>query len=303
MKNLKGWIIAGSVLLIVGVVVWLLGMTIIDWDFYALDNTTYTQKSYEQQPDENITAIEIDFGSGITVCRGDSVKFDYYERDKYPVDIELDGTTLKIKENRPNKIFHFGMFDLKGLRNKNVLTVPNGIELTVDSVNANIKLDGVTLKSLTVDGTNFDLWMKDCVVEGGLSVDSTNFDLEMSATTVKGNLGIKSTNFDGEIDGCVVEGAFTLHSTNCDMSVNRFIAKSAEIRSTNADIELDRLTVDDLTMHATNLDAEIEIVGDKADYTIKCNGRRLPAQQTGTTDKFINLSGTNNHVDLRFVAA
>ena len=61
MKKTKIWVLTGASLLILGALVWVIAMSALKWDFYALDTTEYTPMHYAPQEGEQI-AISSLFG-------------------------------------------------------------------------------------------------------------------------------------------------------------------------------------------------------------------------------------------------
>ncbi|MDE5562942.1 MAG: DUF4097 domain-containing protein [Clostridiales bacterium] len=278
MKRTSKFLAVGAAVLIIGVVIWVIGMSIIGWDFYRLDNTEYTARSYACE--DEVKSISVSLSSfPLTVKRGERVSLDYYEADNSEVFVEEKDGVLSVVEKYQYSPFKSGLFNIGRTSHKFTLTVVSGAKLEIN-------------------GNNSDISIEDADFED-FSMHSTNANIRF--TRVKfGKLNIKSTNCDLTLNGCKASG-MTVKSTNLDITAKNCEFDSAVIDGTNVDCELEMVKLNMLSLDAVNLDADIEIVGNQNEYTVQTSGRGMPAHRTGTTDKLIKLSGTNNDVDLKFV--
>ncbi|MDE6028821.1 MAG: DUF4097 domain-containing protein [Clostridiales bacterium] len=278
MKRTSKILAVGAAVLIIGVVVWIIGMSIIGWDFSRLDNTEYTARSYACE--DEVQSISVSLSSfPLTVKKGNRVSLDYYEADNSEVFVEEKDGVLSVVEKYQYRPFSSGLFNISRASHKFTLTVVSGAKLEID-------------------GHNSDIFIED--------IDFTEFSMHSTNTSIRfrrvqfGKLNIKSTNCDIELNGCKASD-MTVKSTNLDITAKNCEFDSAVIDGTNVDCELESVVLDKLSIDATNLDADIEIVGTESEYTVRASGRGMPANRTGTTDKLIELKGVNNDVELKFV--
>lgn len=278
MKRTSKILAVGAAVLVIGVIVWIIGMSIIGWDFYRLDNAKYTARSYACEGE--VKSISITLSSfPLTVKKGDSVSLDYYEADNSEVVVEEKDGVLSVVENYKYRPFSGGLFNLGRLSHKFTLTVVSSAKLEIKGNNSDITIADADFEQFSANVTNADIRFTR-VQFGKLNIDATNCDIDMN---------------DCKASELIVD------TTNLDMTVKNCEFKSVAIDSTNADCELDRVKLDRLSLDAVNLDADIEIVGNASEYTVRTDGRGMPANRTGTTDKLISLSGLNNDVELKFV--
>lgn len=278
MKRTSKILAIGAAVLIIGVIVWLVGMSLINWDFSRLDTAKYTARSYTCEGE--VKSVSVSLSSfPLTVKKGDGVSLDYYEADNSEVSVEEKDGVLSVVENYKYNPFKSGLFNIGRSSHKFTLTVGSGVKLEIK-------------------GSNSDVTIKDMYIEE-FTIDSTNADISFTRVQF-GKLNIDVTNCDIVLDGCKA-AEVTVDATNLDITAKNCELTSFAIDGTNVDCELKRVTLDKLTIDATNLDAEIEIVGNKDEYTVRAKGRGMPANRTGTTDKLISLDGTNNDVTLKFV--
>ena len=305
---------------VVGVIVFIIGMSIIGWDFKRHDVAEYTAKSYAAGQTEHVERIELNIKTfPIVVTLGDVTSLDYYETNDSDTSVTYENGTLKIVEKYMYNPFKSGMFNMSRSGHRFVLTVSDGSDLVINGSNCNISASNIVFSDIDIRVTNLDIMLKDCTADSfkanstnldaklmgcemnSLTVDATNAEVSMNGCEI-GSVIVDSTNSDVDILGGTYS-ELSVESTNNDIDIERASVQTIVLRGTNGDYVLENVTVDYLTAEATNLDADLEIAGEKAEYTIKTRGNGLPREQTGTTDKLINLSGLNCEVELKFITA
>ena len=316
MKLTRKIIAVGMSVLIIGVVVWVVGMSLIDWNFSRLDTTEYTAQSYTC--DSEVKSISVSLSSfPLTVKKGDGVSLDYYKADNSEVFVEEKDGVLSIVENYKYKPFKSGLFNVGRGSHKFTLTIVStatfkikghnsdvlfeGVifdEFSIESNNADIRFSNVEIGKLDMDVDNCEIEFNDCAV-GTLSVVGINTDCEFSKLTAD-SASVETVNADIYMDHCKISD-LNVEATNLDITTKNCEFKSVMLDGTNADCELLKVVLDKLSIDATNLDADIEIIGNESEYTVRASGRAMPSNRTGTTDKLIELNGTNNDVTLKFV--
>lgn len=317
-KKLKITLAVAINLVVIGVLVFVIAMSVLGWDFTKLDSTEYTAKNYAVGDNVEVKRVELDVDTfPIDIVRGDAVTLDYYEASNSEVTVACENGVLKVREKYNWSPFETGMFNIGRSSRKYKLTLTDGIDVVnVKGVNGDLRLDGMTFAELNFNSTNGDLRLVDCTVEtltvdctnatvslknselGTVTVDGLNADAEMIGCT-GGSVSIDSTNLDVAVMGSSF-GDVAIDGTNSDVVVTDAVIDNLTIDGTNGGYILKNITVNALTLRATNLDARIEIAGRTTDYTVNTHGRDLPANRVGVTDKLIELSGTNNDVVLLF---
>lgn len=300
MKKTTKFLIAGAVLLLSGAIIFAIAMSALKWDFEKLDSATYEAKTFAPtSASEQITDVKIDVDSfPVNIRQGETLNVNYYESNYSEVSVEVENGVLNIIETRHRNFFVSGWFNLGTLTRKYDITVPGSVNVQFDGTNGNVTLDGINSESVVIKATNTVLKLRDCRIDN-VDVHSTNADVEFEDCRIL-NAELRSTNLDIIVVGCDIDN-FAAHGTNCDFVMRNGDCAVVQVTATNNDVEIRNVSVNNLTLKGTNLDAELALKGSKAEYTIISKGKRLPAQQTGTTDKIISLSGTNNDVELKFL--
>lgn len=316
MKRTSKILLIATMILMAGVFVWIAGMSIIGWDFSRLDTTKYTAQSYSCQ--NEVTSVSVDLSSfPLTIKKGDGVALDYYDADNSEVTVEEKDGALTVVEKYKYMPFKNGMFGgLTRSSHKFELTVVSGMkfeikgqadimvdgvdfeELSITSVNANIRFVGSTFGALNMDIVNGDIELSDCSV-GTFTLVGTNTDCEFDRLRAE-SVSLHTVNADVDMDDCKIS-EFKIDATNVDISAQRSEFRYVAVDGTNTDCDLTGIKLDTLIVDSTNLSARIEIVGQESEYTVTTEGNRMPTNRVGTTDKLIKLSGTNNSVKLKFI--
>lgn len=316
MKRTSKILLIATMIFAVGVLVWIVGMSILGWNFLRLDTTKYTAQSYSCQ--NEVTRVSVDLSSfPLTVKNGDSVALDYYDADNSEVTVEEKDGALIVVEKYKYRPFKNGMFGgLTRSSHKFELTVVSGMrfeikgqadilvdgvdfeELSMTSVNANIRFANSKLGTLDMDIVNGDIEFSDCTV-GTITLVGTNTDCEFDNLRAE-SVSVRTVNADVDINDCKISD-FKLDATNIDISAQHSEFRYVAVDGTNTDCGLTEIKLDMLIVDSTNLSARIEIVGKESEYTVTTEGSRMPTNRVGTTDKLIKLSGTNNSVKLKFI--
>lgn len=289
-------LLIGGLLVILGVTIFVIAMSTVDWKFSRLDTETFTQKNFVAEEGEEITRFELDIDFPLQITQGDTVALEYYQTNYNTVSLTCENGVLRVRESRRYSVVH-GWFNFGRDTHPYRLTVQAGAELVFTGTNGDITATGIHAAKMTVDSTNTDVVLKDCRVDA-LTVDSTNTDLHLLRSEGD-TLTVKATNLDAVLENCTFTSA-TVGGTNTDFDASLCSFDTLRVSGTNLDTDLRSITVNTLSVSGTNLDADILINGVGAEYSVFCRGHDLPARQTGTTDKSVTLSGTNNDVSLRF---
>lgn len=302
-----------------GILLFVIGMSTLGWDFVKLDGSKYTAKSYNVDRMEQTENIEISLSSfPLDIVSGSELGLEYFEASDSLVVVEHVNGTLKIVEKRLFNPFVTGLFSVGRKDHRFVLTVPNGMNVSIKGPNSSMHVTGVHLRSLRIDVTNLDLNMEATEIDEVFNISATDVvaDLystsaySMTVSAVNMNMDMefstfifasfRNTNANIDIDRSTIK-ELTVSGTNIDMDCKWPEMETCDIKGTNVVISSERTKLDKLTVKGTNLNADIEINGLKSEYSVVTQGFNLPPEQEGNTDKTISLSGTNNRVKLEFV--
>lgn len=288
----KKVVIAGLALLIIGVIVFVCGMSAIKWDFYALDTDVYEEHTFTAEGNIDKLVLNVD-SFNVTFVKGDVAAITYYTTKTSDTTVEEADGAMTVNTHTDYNFFKSSMFQLKRLKYKFVVTVPETVRtVEADVTDLSMELNDFSFDAMNLDVTNLNLTLKDCNFTSlVLDCVNSNVDVENSAFS---NLSIKSTNADIKISDSTA-GTFVLDSVNVDALVN-LNADSVDIKSTNADLYFNG-AVEKLKVHSVNLSGRATVNGTKSDYTVNDNGK---VQEGATSGKSVSADAINYSFKIEF---
>lgn len=285
---IKVFAVLGSLLLVAGIAVFIIGMTTADWDFTMLNTVRYTQKSYEAEGE--ITSLRVEYSdASISVEYSETAKtvhIDYpvrlNERDEEVSQIQIsekDGTLSLVEHVEWEKnLFQWSLGNSPAVRV--VLPAGQNIALDLYTQNGSISLnaDGEALPSLSLRSDN-----------GSISASGT--------LTVAGDATFSTSNGSVGVSGVAAAGDLTLRTSNGSVRAENIFADSLEARSSNGSLRLaDIAAADSLTAKTNN--GAVELCGEITAKTLRANTvNGAIAMKDGliTADE-ISLSSTNGAI-------
>lgn len=255
---IKVFAVLGSLLLVAGIAVFIIGMTTADWDFTMLNTVRYTQKSYEAEGE--ITSLRVEYSdASISVEYSETAKtvhIDYpvrlNERDEEVSQIQIsekDGTLSLVEHVEWEKnLFQWSLGNSPAVRV--VLPAGQNIALDLYTQNGSISLnaDGEALPSLSLRSEN-----------GSISVSGT--------LTVAEDATFSTSNGSVQISGVAAAGDLTLRTANGSVRAENISADSLEARSSNGSLRLtDIAAADSLT--AKTAHGSVELFGNVTAKTL-----------------------------------
>ena len=262
---IKVFAVLGSLLLVAGIAVFIIGMTTADWDFTMLNTVRYTQKSYEAEGE--ITSLRVEYSdASISVEYSETAKtvhIDYpvrlNERDEEVSQIQIsekDGTLSLVEHsNWQDSIFQWDIdldFGEQDAPRSVRIVLPAGQNIALDlyTQNGSISLnaDGEALPSLSLRSEN-----------GSISASG--------ALTVAEDATFSTSNGSVQISGVAAAGDLTLRTANGSVRAENISADSLEARSSNGSLRLaDIAAADSLT--AKTAHGSVELFGNVTAKTL-----------------------------------
>ena len=211
---------------LLGVLLFVAGMSALDWDFYKLDTTTYTAKNFTPAPEQTVTRVELDVDSfPVTVTVGDALALSYFEAGDSNVSVTCEDGVLKVKEDYTYRFMKNSWFNFGRLKRKYELTLPQGVEIVLVGSSGDVTLNGLQLGDLAVNSANLDLILRDCTFQS-LTVESANADIELYNCT-GGKVSAEGVNLDFEAQGCAFASLY-VKGTNADVELVNVTAPAME---------------------------------------------------------------------------
>lgn len=291
----KKVVIAGIILLLIGAIVFVCGMSALKWDFYALDTDVYEEHTFTAESNIEKLVLNVD-SFNVTFVKGDVAAITYYTTKTSDTTVEEADGVMTVNTHTDYNFFKAGMFQLKRLKYKFVVTVPETVRaVEADVTDLSMELSDFSFDSMNLDVTNLNITLKGCnmttlildCVNANVNAENSEFD----------NLSIKSTNADVKIGSSSV-GTFVLDTVNVDALLN-LNADSIDIKSANADVYFNG-TVEKLNVHSVNLSGRATVNGTKSDYTVNDNGK---VQEGATSGKFVYADALNYSFKIAFAVS
>lgn len=288
----KKAVIAGITLLIIGVIVFICGMSALKWDFYALDTNVYEEHTFTAEGDINKLVLNVD-SFNVTLVKGDVASITYYTTKTSDTTVEEADGAMTVNTHTEYDFFKEGMFQLKRLKYKFVVTVPETVRaVEADVTDLSMELSDFSFDAMNMKVTNLNLTLNGCNITT-VDLDCVNSNVN-AENSVFNSLSIKSTNADIKIGDSKAD-AFVLDSVNVDAIVN-LNADSVDIKSTNADVFYNG-AVENFKIHAVNLSGKATVNGTKSDYTVNNNGN---IQEGATSGKSVSADALNYSFKIAF---
>lgn len=170
--------------------------------------------------------------------------------------IKGDASKLHVEVDYPESRSWFGFGGGKAGESELVVKLPAGVELSIDVVSADVRVDGVAGRRLYIDGVSGDVTVDSSASDIEIDVVSGSITLqarsrEVSLETVSGDIDLR-----GE-----VAGEITVESVSGSMRVeNGAASRSVSAGVVSGDIELHTPLSSGAKLDAESLSGDLELV-------------------------------------------
>ncbi len=237
MKIGKVLIIVALALIVVGLITFLVVMTVNKWDFSVLSTVKYEEKTYDVQEDFDKISIDvmtdnIEFKPSDGGCR-----VDLYEAEniKHPVNV-VDGTLVIDTEDTRKWYEHIGIFTVTP---KMTVYLPKTefISLTVDVNTGDIKIpNGFTFESIDLNGDTGDVECSANVTKN-VRIDLKTGCMQISGTSPE-NMRLSASTGNIEISSVSVSGIIDANTSTGRVRLKDVTAKDCKIETSTGKIIL-----------------------------------------------------------------
>lgn len=277
-KKVKYILFASVALFLVGVIIFVVGMSQLKWDWRRLDNTPLESKQVRFEKSK-INSLHINTRSlNVRIAQGgDDFVVDYFESEFIKNDVvDVVGSQLQIdlSYSQPWSIFDNPFSGIKVWNSEIVITVPQDVEVNsifATASNSNFKVSNATV--------------------GELSVSMANGNFEIENLTAK-NLDVKLSNGNFEVE------KMSVTQSSIDMKNGNFVAEKIDMVSTDNDMP-------SLELDINNGNTKIAIKGKSSDFIIATNIKNgyssvnNQAPDTATKKIQANIKNGNFKLDYR----
>lgn len=304
----------------IGIMLWLVGMTTLGWDFWELDVTEYEHKTYTTE--ENIEILDIENTvTKIIIKRGESFSMDYHEDIKNPYTIKENGGKLKISlKNKTHLPFQPMFKGLKAAKYTMTITIPNTVkkleistlsgvtlenidleDIDIKTVNGNVSLNSVSASSAKIDVGNGSITAEKTDISDSITADTTNGEILFTDLSCK-TIDLTTTNGRIISKNVTVFKNMTLHSVNGDIISDKVSAENYHAQIVNGDVK-GALLCPYIHAQTTNGNIELSITGAQADYRVSVsyvNGKANIADKLDGENS-LSVKTVNGNINVTFV--
>lgn len=304
----------------IGIMLWLVGMTTLGWDFWELDVTEYEHKTYTTE--ENIEILDIENTvTKIIIKRGESLYIDYHEDVKNPYTVTSNGGTVKISlKNKTHLPFQPMFKGLKAAKYTMTITIPNTVkkleistlssvtlenidleDIDIKTVNGNVSLNSVSASSAKIDVGNGSITAEKTDISDSITADTTNGEILFTDFSCK-TIDLTTTNGRIISKNVTAFKNMTLHSVNGDIISDKVSAENYHAQIVNGEVK-GTLLCPYIHAQTTNGNIELSLTGAQADYRVSVsytNGKANIADKLDGENS-LSVKTVNGNINVTFV--
>lgn len=245
----KKWLAIGIAAIILAGVLYIGGMSYLEWDYSRLDGSVWEQKEFSAETD-NIKSASIKvFSSEVKFVQGDTLKVEYQESNSVKYDITYENGEFSLTEKYK---WHFSLFRFRSPAM--TITLPETQTLNIKSSNGDFILSDCSFDALNVNITNGDIGLTRVDVKNKLYVKSSNGGISLWDVNA-GDVEIKNTN--GSIALMRVKSdSVKADTVNGELEANAVTAKRCLLSTVNGEIKALNMVTDNIEL--SNVNGEIE---------------------------------------------
>ena len=279
MKKTKILLIS-SLLIFVGIVVFVGGMTMLKWNFKNLTLLKYDTHSY--MPHDSFTKISVDTTTAdiIFVATNDEkASIVCYEKERMNHTVYVENNELVIKLNDTRKWYHFIGFDFDSPKITVNLPKQEYDLLKISASTGNTKIpEGLSFKVSEIALSTGD----NCTKSGDVNLSATTGDISvsglsyvsLSATVSTGDMDVRCVNCSDDIALSFTTGDIEVENVTCnsiyangstgDVELNNVIASAfINIKTSTGDIQMERCDAGELKIEASTGDIKGTLLSEK----------------------------------------
>lgn len=280
MNNFVKCLIAGGIIIAIGIVVLIIGLSLNGWS----TNPEFTENNWTQE-DGEIDSLRIELDAGHIETEyydGDKIEVEYYTADFYKVSVRQSGNRLTIETDLK---WWFGWFGINNKIPQITVRLPAGAvyDMSVHMSAGIVKLAGGTFSELETNISAGTLSFKD-------SVECANATFKLSAGTLNA--------------GKIITNSFGLNMSAGSTDFNEIVCSSFDLRLSAGSASVNKITCPQMKVKLSAGSAHLNVEGKKNEYNINVNksaGSCNVQNQTGTdSSKSLDVHLSAGSVNVSF---
>jgi len=317
-KFLSKLLVFGLIFILLGGIVFLVGLAASGWSLEKLSGITVTDTAYTESEAKTVNRLNIDFdNTDVKIIfdeSADAISVTYPTKTSRngkkltSVSIVETESTLTLKEKNHWRINLF-LWDFSDEKLTVILPADRGISLYIDTDNGDIRSEGkgaLANMVLSVDNGDIDTTQSDITTSGKLSFDTDNGDVKIGKFDTV-SLSADSDNGDITLGDGAASDKIELSTDNGDIKFKgRIASPHLTIETDNGDVETEGGGLADaerINIETDNGDIEIKLSGSKSDYTVSIKNdlgdSNITSQQGGS--KSLSIDSDLGDIEVYFV--
>lgn len=236
------WYITATIMVAVGIVMFVTVMSINKWDFTKLSTVEYETNSYELTEDFSSIKIDIDTADIVFEKSEDNkCRVECFEDAKSRHEVKVEDGTLVITLNDERKWYHNISVSFQSVKIKIYLPKTEYDKLEIDSSTGDIRIDCMTFKDMEIDLSTGDIDLNsiDCVND--IKVKVSTGEVLLSDVTC-GNLNSEGSTGDIILKKVVATKKFNIERSTGDVKFEDCDAAEIKVETSTGSVKGNFLT-------------------------------------------------------------
>ena len=260
-KASKIWLVVAASLVALGIIIFGVVMSMLEWNFAKLSTVKYETNIYEIGEDFHNISIKTDT-SDVTLLLSDDgkVKVECYESEKEKHSVTVENDTLIVDITNDRKWYDYIGIGVGGQKITVYLPASEYGSLNIKDSTGDIKVDDLCVSSMELSVTTGDIEISDIKCRGDIKIgvitgkmnvknvecknltsSGSTGDTDMTGVIAKEKLDIKRTTGDVNLDGCDA-GELCIKVTTGDVKGSLLSEKVFAVKTSTGDKDVPKTT-------------------------------------------------------------
>ena len=236
-KITKFWLIIATLFIFLGSILFVVSLSLIDWDFSKLETVEYETNTYTfNESYENIAIDTLSTDIVFKKSSNSETKVDCLEMTKLKNSVSVVNNALTIKHEDSKNHLNFIGINTKSPRITIYLPSNNSYTFKIESTTGDITFnDSFTFDELNIELTTGDIFINN-ITCNNMNIYITTGDVVINNITCN-DLTINGTASDIKINNSTLKGKLNIKTTTGDVELLNFDASEIYIKASTGDVE------------------------------------------------------------------
>lgn len=301
---MKKHIIVGSLLITIGIIMFVITMMLCDWDFAKISTTSeYIEKSYSiENTNQNITLRDKDIPVTVKPSDDEKIHFIYYENETNFYDIS--GTNKVNVTKKTNFKWYQSIFMIDFQNPELIILIPEGYNGVLDlKSNSSITVMDIYAKEIILKN-NSKIILENLFNTEDIKVNTSDNKIVANNIKLSGTLECK-TNSGGIYLDYIESNNIRATTSDAVISANDIYAKEdISLQNSSGEIKINNID-SDKNINLKTRDNKIvgTIKGFMNDYSITSktsDGKNNLPENSSGSDKTLNVKNSSGSINIDF---